>query len=157
MKNTKIVTEEEMAALFPNDEVSKTHFDQIRPKMKIRFVIICLLLATRALVVTYYPEYLLGITLNGHLLNANDVKSLIQFRMVIALFIVTIYIYSLYKNVYFRSINIFLLSVFSYLIFNDITTQLLSTWDELSYLALAMIASRVIVLVLILQNYLDVR
>ena len=157
MKNTEIVTEEEMTSLFPHGEVSKTHFDKIRPKMTIRLIIVCVILAARVFVVTYYPEYLLGITLNGQLLNTNDINSIIEFRIIIALSIFTIYIYSLYKNVYLRSMNIFLLSVFSYLLFNDITSQLIPIWDELSYLVVAMIASRAIVLILILQNYLDVR
>ena len=95
MKNTEIVTEEEMTALFPHGEVSKTHFDKIRRKMTIRLIIVCVILAARVFVVTYYPEYLLGITLNGQLLNTNDINSIIEFRIIIALSIFTIYILAL--------------------------------------------------------------
>jgi uncharacterized membrane protein YecN with MAPEG domain len=157
MKANVTVSKEEMDALFHHEEVSKTYFETIRPTMLKRFVLICLLLIARVFVVSYYPEYLPALTINGLALDVEAINSMIQARGAIALTVGALYIYSLHKNMYFRSMNVFFLVVFCCLIWNDVANHLSASWDTLNYVAVGLMVSRVIILVLILQNYLDVR
>ena len=64
---------------------------------------------------------------------------------------------SFYKNMYFRSVNVVALVLVCCLIWGDLELYLFSSMSILNYPSLAMIIFRLIPLVLLIQNYRDIR
>jgi hypothetical protein len=158
MKGDIRVTEEEMKALFPHNRVLQTQLEKIRPRILTRCLLIVLIFAVRAVVVTYYPEFHLVTIYNERLLGADAAQSMTQIRLILAFFGCIIYLYSFYKNLYFRYANVIVLIVLFGLIWSDIEALLLlSSFGNLTLPSLGLIAVRFIAVVLLWQNYRDLR
>jgi hypothetical protein len=151
------VSEEEMKALFPYREVSKTYLESIRPKILKRCVLIVILWGFRAIMVTQFPEYHLAYGFNQRILDAASVDSMVYIRLSMVLLGSAVYLYSCYKNLYFRSVNVAALIIVCCLIWSDMELYLLSAIGNLSNPSLAMIAFRLIPLSLLILNYRDIR
>lgn len=157
MREKTHVSEEEMKALFPHQEVSKTYLESIRPRILKRCVLIVLLWGFRAIMVTQFPEYHLASDLNQQLLDAASVDSMVNIRLSMVLLGSAVYLYSCYKNLYFRSVNVAALVIVCCLIWSDMELFLLASMSNLSNPSLAMVAFRLIPLALLIQNYRDIR
>jgi hypothetical protein len=158
MIKNSIATKEEMAFLFPKQTVFETHLKVIRPKILYRCLLILLLLLVKALVISYYPEQHLFITINERLAGAEAVDHLTLLRLTLWLFCSAIYLYSFYKNAYFRLVNIMALTVFCSLIWRDFEFLLQhNSVNHIAYTSLGVIALRLMAGALLLLNYLDVR
>jgi len=158
MKDEIRITEEEMSALFPYAKVPDTHLEEIRSRIMTRCALVVLLLAVRAIVVIYYPEYHFVTILNERLVNPEVVLEMTQFRLTFAAFGSLLYIYSFYKNLYFRFVNLTVLIVLCSLIVGDFQAFfMLSSFADLTYPAIGMISLRFIIAILLLQNHLDIR
>ena len=157
MKEHAHVSEEEMKALFPYQEVSKTYLESIRPRILRRCVLIVLLWGIRAVVVTQFPEYHLVSDFNQRLLDAESIQNLVNIRITMVLLGSAIYLYCCYKNLYFRSINVAALIIVCCLIWSDMELYLLSSMSDFNKPSLAMIAFRLVPLTLLIQNYQDIR
>ena len=158
MKDDIRITDEEMSALFPYAKVPDTHFKTIQSRILTRLVLVILLLAVRAIIVIYYPEYHFVTVLNERLVNAEVVLQMTQYRLTFAAFSSILYLYSFYKNLYFRFINLAVLIVLCSLLIGDFQAFfMLSSFSDLTYPSLGMIALRFIIAILVLQNHLDVR
>ena len=157
MKNN-IATNEEMAFLFPKQMVFETHLKAIRPRILNRCMLILLVLLVRALVVTYYPEHPLPATVNKNLFGTEAIDTLPLLRQMLWFFCSTIYLYSFYKNAYFRLVNIVALMVFCSLIWRDFQFLLqLEFVSHITFTSIGMIFLRLTVGALLVLNYLDVR
>ncbi len=157
MREKTHVSEEEMKALCPHQEVSKTYLESIRPRILKRCVLIVLLWGFRAIMVTQFPEYHLASDLNQRLLDAASVDSMVTIRLSMVLLGSAVYLYSCYKNLYFRSVNVAALIIVCCLIWSDMELYLLASMSNLSNPSLAMVAFRLIPLALLIQNYRDIR
>ena len=157
MQENTHVSEEEMKALFPYREVSKTYLESIRPNILKRCVLIVLLWAFRAVIVTQFPEYHLASDLNQRLLDAASVENMVNIRLSMVLLGSAVYLFSCYKNLYFRSVNVAALIIVCCLIWSDMELYLLSSLSDLSKPSLAIVAFRLIPLTLLIQNYRDIR
>jgi hypothetical protein len=152
------LSDEEMSALFPHDKVPEVHLEAIRPRILIRCLLIVLIFAIRAVVVTYYPEYHLVTIYQERLIGADTAHSMIQIRLALAFFGSVIYLYSFYKNLYFRFANAIVLIVLFGLFWGDIEALfLLSSLGSLTFPSLGLIGIRLIAIVLLWQNYRDLR
>lgn len=151
------VSEEEMRALFPYREVSVTHLESIRSKILIRCILIIVLWAVRTLIVTRFPEFHMVSHLNEKLLSGDVIGDLLKVRWAMVIFGSSIYMFSFYKNMYFRSVNVVALVLVCCLIWGDLELYLFSSMSILNYPSLAMIIFRLIPLVLLIQNYRDIR
>ena len=98
MREKTHVSEEEMKALFPHQEESKTYLESIRPRILKRCVLIVLLWGFRVIMVTQFPEYHLASDLNQRLLDAASVDSMVNIRLSMVLLGSAGYLYSCYKN-----------------------------------------------------------
>ena len=105
MQEKSHVSEEEMKALFPYQEVSKTHLESIRPKILKRCVLIVLLWGFRAIMVTQFPEYHLASDFNERLLDTASVENMVNIRLSMVFLGSAVYLYSCYRNLYFRSVR----------------------------------------------------
>jgi|TARA_B110000503_G_scaffold111056_1_gene166180 hypothetical protein len=156
MKNS-VATKEEMAFLFPKLTVFETHIKAKRPRILNRCMLIVLIFTVRAFVINYFPQYHLYTIFDGRLVGTEATDTLTLARLTLSLFCSAIYLYSFYKNAYFRSANVAVLMVFCSLIWSDFgSLLLLDSLRNLTYSSLAMIAIRLMVGVLLLLNYLDV-
>ena len=151
------VSEEEMRALFPHREVSIMHLESIRPKILVRCVLIIVLWGVRAVIVTRFPEFHMVSDLNVKLLNEEVIASLVKVRLAMVMFGSTVYLVSFYKNRYFRSVNVSALVIVCCLIWSDLELYLFSSMSMLNWPSIAMIAFRLVPLVLLIQNYQDIR
>mgnify|MGYP006076643369 FL=1 len=157
MKNN-IATNEEMAFLFPKQMVFETHLKAIRPRILNRCMLILLVFLVRALVVTYYPEHPLPTTVNKSMFGAEAMGTLPLLKQMLWLFCSTIYLYSFYKNAYFRLVNIAALIGFCSLIWRDFQFLLqLEFVSHITFTSIGMIFLRLTVGALLVLNYLDVR
>ena len=157
MQEKSHVSEEEMKALFPYREVSKTHLESIRPKILKRCVLIVLLWGFRAIMVTQFPEYHLASDFNQRLLDTASVENMVNIRLSMVFLGSAVYLYSCYRNLYFRSVNVAALIIVCCLIWGDMELYLLSAMGDLSKPSLAMVAFRLIPLSLLIMNYRDIR
>jgi ABC-type spermidine/putrescine transport system permease subunit I len=157
MQEKSHVSEEEMKALFPYQEVSKTHLESIRPKILKRCVLIVLLWGFRAIMVTQFPEYHLASDFNERLLDTASVENMVNIRLSMVFLGSAVYLYSCYRNLYFRSVNVAALIIVCCLIWGDMELYLLSAMGDLSKPSLAMVAFRLIPLSLLIMNYRDIR
>ena len=107
--------------------------------------------------VTQFPEYHLASDLNQQLLDAASVDSMVNIRLSMVLLGSAVYLYSCYKNLYFRSVNVAALIIVCCLIWSDMELFLLASMSNLSNPSLAMVAFRLIPLALLIQNYRDIR
>jgi hypothetical protein len=156
MKNS-VATKEEMAFLFPKLTVFETHIKAKRPRILNRCMLIVLIFTVRAFVINYFPQHHLYTIFDGRLVGTEATDTLTLARLTLSLFCSAIYLYSFYKNAYFRSANVAVLMVFCSLIWSDFgSLLLLDSLRNLTYSSLAMIAIRLMVGVLLLLNYLDV-
>ena len=147
-----------MSAPFPYAKVPDTHFKTIQSRILTRVIAVVLLLAARAIVVIYYPEYRFVTVLNERLINADMVLQMTQFRITLAAFSSILYLYSFYKNLYFRFVNLTVLIVLCSLLAGDFQAFfLLSSFSDLTYPFIGMISLRFIIAILLFQNHLDVR
>ena len=151
------ISEEEMKALFPYQEISKTYLESIRPKILKRCYLIVVLWGFRAIMVTQFPEYHLASDFNQRLLEAAAIESMVIIRLSMVFLGSAVYLYSCYKNLYFRSANVAALIIVCCLIWSDLELYLLSSMSDLNNPSLAMIAFRLIPLTLLLLNYRDIR
>jgi len=107
--------------------------------------------------VTQFPEYHLASDLNQRLLDAASVQNMVNIRLSMVLLGSAVYLYSCYKNLYFRSVNVAALIIVCCLIWSDMELYLLSSLSDLSKPSLAIVAFRLIPLTLLIQNYRDIR
>tara|TARA_B110000046_G_scaffold150708_1_gene159217 strand:- start:5550 stop:5852 length:303 start_codon:yes stop_codon:yes gene_type:complete len=95
--------------------------------------------------------------LNVKLLNEEVIASLVKVRLAMVMFGSTVYLVSFYKNRYFRSVNVIALVIVCCLIWSDLELYLFSSMSMLNWPSIAMIAFRLVPLVLLIQNYQDIR
>lgn len=157
MKERAYVSPEEMAALFPRQEVANGYLDLIRPKIIKRCILIVLLWVLRAVIVTQFPDFHLVSDFDQKILDPDAIASLVTIRLSMLILGSFIYLYSCYTNFYFRSVNVIALVVACCLIWGDMELYLMSSFGNLNNAALAMIAFRLLPLTLLIQNYLDIR
>ena len=157
MKEKAYVSPEEMAALFPRQEVANCYLDSIRPKIIKRCVLIVLLWVSRAVIVTQFPEYHLVSDFDQKILDPAAIASLVTIRLSMLILGSFIYVYSCYTNFYFRSVNVIALVVVCCLIWGDMELYLMSSFGNLNNAYLAMVAFRLLPLTLLIQNYRDIR
>ena len=158
IKHNIHITNEELAWLLPHEKVVDSHLKSIRSKILTRCVLIAAIFALRALVINFYPQYHLCTIYDQRLPGTESIDTLNQFRLALAFVCSVIYLYSFYKNIYFRSANVAALFVFGSLIWSDFEALLLlQSFTQLTYASLGMIFIRLMVGVLLLLNYLDTR
>ena len=145
-----------MGALFSLDKLPQEHLEAMRPRILKRCMLIVLIFSIRAVAVTYYPEYLLLNAFNERLFDPDAALNLTQVRLVIAFLGSIIYLYSFFKNAYFRIANVAVLIVMCALIWSDLEPLLvLYSFSDLTVPALGFIAIRFVAVGLLVQNYLD--
>ena len=158
MEHNIRVTKEELAWLLPNETVDDSHLELIRSKLLTRCLIMAAIFVVRAFVITYYPQYHLCTIYDQRLPGTESIDTLNQLRLAITFVCSSVYLYSFYKNLYFRSANVAALFVFSGLIWSDFEALiLLESFSKLTYGSLVMIFIRLSVGALLLLNYLDTR
>ena len=158
IKHNIHITKEELAWLLPHEKVVDSHLKSIRSKILTRCVLIAAIFAFRALVINFYPQYHLCTIYDQRLPGTESIDTLNHFRLALAFVCSVIYLYSFYKNIYFRSANVAALFVFGSLIWSDFEALLLlQSFTQLTYASLGMIFIRLMVGVLLLLNYLDTR
>tara|TARA_B110000977_G_scaffold182003_1_gene243224 strand:+ start:427 stop:903 length:477 start_codon:yes stop_codon:yes gene_type:complete len=157
MKEKAYVSPEEMAALFPHQEVANYYLESIRPKIIKRCVLIVLLWVLRAVTVTQFPEYHLVSDFDQKILDPDAIASLVTIRLSMLILGSFIYLYSCYTNFYFRSVNVIALVVVCCLIWGDMELYLMSSFGNLNNSSLAMVAFRLLPLTLLILNYRDIR
>jgi hypothetical protein len=158
IKHNIHITKEELAWLLPHEKVVDSHLKSIRSKILTRCVLIAAIFALRAFVINFYPQYYLCTIYDQRLPGTESIDTLNQFRLALAFVCSVIYLYSFYKNIYFRSANVAALFVFGSLIWSDFEALLLlQSFTQLTYASLGMIFIRLMVGVLLLLNYLDTR
>ena len=158
IKHNIHITKEELAWLLPHEKVVDSHLKSIRSKILTRCVLIAAIFALRAFVINFYPPYYLCTIYDQRLPGTESIDTLNQFRVALAFVCSVIYLYSFYKNIYFRSANVAALFVFGSLIWSDFEALLLlQSFTQLTYASLGMIFIRLMVGVLLLLNYLDTR
>ena len=156
MPYEKIVTKEEMNALFLLDKVPQDHLEAIRPRILKRVMLIVLILLIRAVAIIYYPEYLVLDAFNQSLSDPDVAFNLTIVRLSLAVFCLIIYLYSCYRNVYFRLANTAVFIVLCTLIWRDFESiVLLDLFNSLTIPSLGFIAIRFVALGLIVRNYID--
>ena len=145
-----------MSALFSPNKVPEEHLEAMRPRILKRCILIVLIFAIRAVAVTYYPEYLLLNAFYERLFDPDAAFNLTQIRLAIAFVGSIIYLYSFFKNVYFRLSNVTVLIVMCSLMWSDFEPLLvLNTFSDLTLPAIGFIAIRFVAVGLLVQNYLD--
>ena len=156
MPYEKIVTKEEMNALFSLDEVPQDHLEAIRPRILKRVMLVVLILLIRAVAIIYYPEYLVLDAFNQSLSDPDIAFNLTIVRLSLAVFCLMIYLYSFYRNLYFRLANTAVFIVLCTLIWRDFESiVLLDLFNSLTIPSLGFIAIRFVALGLIVRNYID--
>ena len=156
MQDEMIVTKEEMSALFSLDKVPQDHLEAIRPRILKRVMLIVLILLIRAVAIIYYPEYLVLDAFNQSLSDPDVAFNLTIVRLSLAVFCLIIYLYSCYRNVYFRLANTAVFIVLCTLIWRDFESiVLLDLFNSLTIPSLGFIAIRFVALGLIVRNYID--
>ena len=156
MPYEKIVTKEEMNALFSLDKVPQDHLEAIRPRILKRVMLVVLILLIRAVAIIYYPEYLVLDAFNQSLSDPDVAFNLTIVRLSLAVFCLMIYLYSFYRNVYFRLANTAVFIVLCTLIWRDFESiVLLDLFNSLTIPSLGFIAIRFVALGLIVRNYID--
>ena len=156
MQYEKIVTKEEMNALFSLDKVPQDHLEAIRPRILKRVMLVVLILLIRAVAIIYYPEYLVLDAFNQSLSDPDIAFNLTIVRLSLAVFCLMIYLYSFYRNVYFRLANTAVFIVLCTLIWRDFESiVLLDLFNSLTIPSLGFIAIRFVALGLIVRNYID--
>ena len=156
MQYEKIVTKEEMSALFSLDKVPQDHLEAIRPRILKRVMLIVLILLIRAVAIIYYPEYLVLDAFNQSLSDPDIAFNLTIVRLSLAVFCLMIYLYSFYRNVYFRLANTAAFIVLCTLIWRDFESiLLLELLNSLTIPSLGFMAIRFIAVGLLVRNYLD--
>ena len=108
-----IVTEEELRALLDHHEVSDERLKGLRPIIYVRSFLVAFIIGVRVVIAIYFPEYLAATIYNEQLLDSESLRLMVQLRLILAFVVATVYIYSLHKNFYFRSVNVALLVIFS--------------------------------------------
>ena len=138
IKHNIHITKEELAWLLPNEKVDDSHLKLIRSKILTRCVLIAAIFAMRALVITFYPQYHLCTIYDQRLPGTESIDTLNQFRLALAFVCSTIYLYSFYKNIYFKSANVAALFIFGSLIWSDFEALLLlQSFTLLTYSSIA--------------------
>ena len=156
MQYEKIVTKEEMNALFSLDKVPQDHLEAIRPRILKRVMLVVLILLIRAVAIIYYPEYLVLDAFNQSLSDPDVAFNLTIVRLSLAVFCLMIYLYSFYRNVYFRLANTAAFIVLCTLIWRDFESiLLLDLFNSLTIPSLGFMAIRFIAVGLLVRNYLD--
>ena len=156
MLGERIVTKEEMSALFSLDKVSQDHLEAIRPRILKRVMLVVLILLIRAVAIIYYPEYLVLDAFNQSLSDPDVAFNLTIVRLSLAVFCLIIYLYSCYRNVYFRLANTAAFIVLCTLIWRDFESiLLLELLNSLTIPSLGFMAIRFIAVGLLVRNYLD--
>ena len=114
---TEIVTEEEMRALLPAYEVEDEYFDRIREKIFIRTAVIVALFIVRLLMIVVYPEFhITAFFQNDHVGGTEQIENIMLFRMSVLIPFSVIYIVSVWKNLYFRTVTVVSLIIVSILL-----------------------------------------
>jgi hypothetical protein len=152
-----IVTEEELRALLDHHEVSDERLKGLRPIIYVRSFLVAFIIGVRVVIAIYFPEYLAATIYNEQLLDSESLRLMVQLRLILAFVVATVYIYSLHKNFYFRSVNVALLVIFSSLFWSDLESIIFPALIDLTYPSIVMVLLRVVPLIFIIQNYRDLR
>ena len=155
---TEIVTEEEMRALLPAYEVEDEYFDRIREKIFIRTAVIVALFIVRLLMIVVYPEFhITAFFQNDHVGGTEQIENIMLFRMSVLIPFSVIYIVSVWKNLYFRTVTVVSLIIVSSILWSDMEQHLGSFLSEATAFVWAAWAIRIALLWLLILNYIDVR
>ena len=157
MSTESKVSPEELAALFPQYEVSPEKMSRVERRIRNRCIFIAVLWVARVCVVLFYPEFVLVTRAETRLLTPDEVSGLFLVRMVMLGVGVGVYLWSFLSNHYFRTINVLALIIVCCLIWSDLEVYVLSSMADLTGPSLAMIVFRFIPLTLLFLNYLDIR
>jgi len=156
MQDKRIVTEEEMSALFSLDKIPQDHLEAIRPRILKRCILIVMIFLSRAIAVIYYPEHLALDAFKEGLSDPDVALNLTIVRLSMAFFGSIIYLYSFYRNAYFKLVNTVVLIVLCTLIWSDFESILiLDLLSSLTIPTLGFMTIRFIAVGLLVRNYLD--
>jgi len=157
MSRQSSVSEEELKALMPHQEVAQHDFQRVREKILKRCCVIVFLWFLRIYIIVFHPEYHLTSVVENRLLDDNAVMTLLYIRVGLLTLGIVIYSYSFLTNRYFRSVNVAALIILCCLLWADVEVYILSNIQTLTLPSVGMIFMRFIPLGLLLMNYLDVR
>ncbi len=157
MSRQSSVSEEELKALMPHQEIAHHDFQRVREKIFKRCCLIVFLWFLRIYIIVFHPEYHLTSVVENRLLDDNTVMALLYVRVGLLTAGILVYCYSFVTNRYFRSVNVIALIIVCCLIWADIEVYILSNIQSLTLPSVGMILMRFIPLGLLLMNYLDVR
>ena len=157
---TEIVTEEEMRALLPAYEVEDEYFDRIREKIFIRTAVIVALFIVRLLMIVVYPEFHITCVFSRTIMSgaSEQIENIMLFRMSVLIPFAVIYIVSVWKNLYFRTVTVVSLIIVSSILWSDMEQHLGSFLSEATALVWAALGNTDLTcLWLLILNYIDVR
>ena len=157
MSTNESVTEEELRALMPFYEVEESRFRQIKKRIVIRTSIVGLLMTLRGIVAYSFPELLSQTDLQGNLPGSYISTHVLFVRTVLLTVTASVYIYSLWTNMYFRTTSVIALTVAYSLVWADLEIYVFSMAGAMSVEAVILLLLRLCVLGLLFANYLDIR
>jgi len=157
MSTNESVTEEELRALMPFYEVEESRFRQIKKRIVIRTSIVGLLMTLRGIVAYSFPELLSQTDLQGNLPGSYISIHVLFVRTVLLTVTASVYIYSLWTNMYFRTMSVIALTVAYSLVWADLEIYVFSMAGAMSVEAVILLLLRLCVLGLLFANYLDIR
>ena len=151
------ISQEELDALLPQNEVSPRKMSRIEKRIRNRCYAIVVIWILRIIFVAFYPEFHLVTRAETKLLSSETVDYLLLVRISLLIVGASIYLTSFLYNRYFRTVNVAALIIVCCIIWSDMEVYILTSVGDLSIPSLGMIMIRFIPLTLLFLNYLDVR
>ena len=158
LSNQVNITKAELAALFPYQSDNVEFLETIRTRVFKRCTLIFLIFVIRSLLATYYPQYHVSASFTERFVDIEAPLWLTQVKLIPTAFCSLIYLYSMYKNIYFKFANVAAVFIFCGLIWKDIEILLLVHSLSNSIIPfLGVIGLRLLIVMLLVRNYLDTK
>lgn len=137
-------------------EVSTPRWQRLKRKIIMRTSLLVLVLLVRAMGMILLPEEYLK-SIFPFLDNSVDLADLAVTRLYLAAFCLGIYIYAVITNRYLRSASMLGVVVGVALLWSDVSQYLVWGWELFSLESATSFSMRILTVVLLILNYLDVR
>jgi hypothetical protein len=156
---TNLLSDEEINALESIQghlEVSVERWRRLKKKIVLRTGLLVVIILVRAIAMIVLPEEYLK-SIFPFLEDSVDLADLAFTRLCIAAFFLGIYIYAVATNRYLRSASMLGVVVGVALLWSDVSQYLVWGWELFSLESATSFSMRILTVVLLILNYLDVR
>ena len=152
------VSDEELQALLHATEINSHFHLSIKSKIVIRSLIVIVLLLGRMLLVMFFPERHVVTFYNGDaVFGISQITNAMLFRIAILTPFFTFYLFSCWRNLYFRSMTVLSLILYCSIFWSDVERYSGAFLQDPSAMVIFTLLLRLLALYMLVLNYFDIR